>query len=173
MYVSVHINMQMMVHIYIQAGKQMSRRERQRAMARSFNGTGGAIRTLARQQASHLQGLLDGVELFCGCTGHEMKTNKSHVLILMWLVDTTGGAVEWPTALASALVMRRWLPSNTRWEPVLGPEEAFPLAMPSAEKRHLRHFQDAYGNSIKALNPFASTNFGGGYLVVVGVCVGV
>ena len=136
---------------YIQAGKQMSRRERQRAMARSFNGTGGAIRTLARQQASHLQGLLDGVELFCGCTGHEIKTKKSHVLILMWLVDTTGGAVEWPTALASALVIRRWLPSNTRWEPVLGPEEAFPLAMPSAEKRHLGHFQDAYGNSTTAL----------------------
>jgi hypothetical protein len=72
--------MQMVVHI--QAGKQMSRRERQRAMARSFNGTGGAIRTLARQQASHLQGLLDGVELFCGCTGHGIKTKTSHVLIL-------------------------------------------------------------------------------------------
>ena len=34
---------------------------------------------------------------------------------------------------------------------MLGPEEAFPLAMPSAEKRHLGHFQDAYGNSTTAL----------------------
>ena len=98
---------------YTQAGNTPTRRERQRILARAFSSPGNAIRVLARTQATHLQTLLDAVELFCGCTGHEIKTKKSHVLILMWLLDETKGAIECASSLSTVLTLRRWQASPT------------------------------------------------------------
>ncbi len=120
-------------------------------MARAFGTPGNAIHRTAQLQETHLQTLLDAVELFCGCTGHEIKTKKSHVLLLMWLSDETQGAIECQTSLNKVLTLRRWKTSHIRWTPCRGNIEYFPIAMASEEKRHLGHFQDGYGSSKVAL----------------------
>ena len=136
---------------YTQARKKLTRRERQRMLARAFGAPGNTIRKLATAQATHLQTLLNAVELFCGCTGHEIKTKKSHVLLLMWLSDMTQGAVECKSSLNMTLTLQRWQTSHVRWQPSLGPVEHLPVAMASDEKRHLGNFQNGYGSSKAAL----------------------
>ena len=55
-------------------------------MKRAFSGgTGNVIRTTVQYKLRSMQHLIDSVELFCGCTGHEIKTKKSHILILEWI----------------------------------------------------------------------------------------
>ena len=117
-------------------------------MKRAFSGgTGNVIRTTIQYKLRSMQHLIDSVELFCGCTGHEIKTKKSHILILEWIMGETNEAIEWTKVLRGALKIRRWRPTENKWTPELGPEEDFPVAMPSDEKRHLGHYQDAYGGS--------------------------
>ena len=72
---------------YLQGAKVCSGKEWRRALSRSFGATGAAIAKVVKTKASHMQTLVDGVELFCGLTGHEIKTKKSHALILCWLDD--------------------------------------------------------------------------------------
>ena len=45
------------------------------------------------------------------------------------------------------LILKIFEQTKNKWIPELGPEEDFPVAMPSDEKRHLGHYQDAYGGS--------------------------
>jgi hypothetical protein len=42
-----------------------------------------------------MQTLVDGVELFCGLTGHKIKTKEPHALILCWLGDETAPGTDW------------------------------------------------------------------------------
>ena len=122
-------------------------------MKRAFaGGTGNVIRTTVQYKLRSMQRLIDSVELFCGCTGHEIKTKKSHILILEWIMDSHGEAIEWTKAMRGTLKLRRWQSADERWTPELGPEEDFPIAKPSDEIRHLGHHQDAFGKSQQQLN---------------------
>ena len=60
---------------YLQGAKVCSGKEWRRALStdHSVRGApGAAIAKVVKTKASHMQTLVDGVELFCGLTGHEI-----------------------------------------------------------------------------------------------------
>jgi hypothetical protein len=53
-----------------------------------------------------MQRLIDSVELFCGCTGHEIKTKITNSYPGMEHGLTHGEAIEWTKAMRGTLKLR-------------------------------------------------------------------
>ena len=114
----------------------------------------GAIRGLVNREGiesaiAGIQALADATERYCGFTGHEIRTNKSAVQMMLWLETKTGEKLL-PKAELPRLFLRRWKPGKVPWSVELGEPELFPVKGPKDELRHLGHTETYLGRAPRA-----------------------
>ena len=61
-----------------------------------------------------IQAIADATERYCGFTGHEIRTNKSAVQMMLWLETKTGEKLV-PKSELPRLYLRRWQPGKLPW----------------------------------------------------------